>query len=56
MKVIFVDDEQFILNGLKRVLFTTNWQIKYATSGELALDILKDFTADLLFQICACLV
>jgi HD-like signal output (HDOD) protein len=46
MKVIFVDDEQFILNGLKRVLFTTNWQIKYATSGELALDILKDFTAD----------
>ncbi len=46
MKVIFVDDEQFILNGLKRALYTTSWQIKFATSGEQALEILKDFAAD----------
>ncbi|MFT5924520.1 MAG: HD-like signal output (HDOD) protein [Paraglaciecola sp.] len=46
MKVLFVDDEQFILNALNRALFTTGWQIKYATSGEQALDILKNFAAD----------
>jgi HD-like signal output (HDOD) protein len=46
MKVLFVDDEQFILNGLKRALFTTHWQTKFATSGEQALEILKDFAAD----------
>jgi HD-like signal output (HDOD) protein len=46
MKVMFVDDEQFILNGLKRVLFSTDWQIKFAMGGEQALEILKDFAAD----------
>jgi HD-like signal output (HDOD) protein len=46
MKVIFVDDEQFILDGLKRALYASDWQIKFATSGEQALNILKDFDAD----------
>jgi HD-like signal output (HDOD) protein len=46
MKVIFVDDEQLILSGLKRALFKTGWQIKFATGGEQAIDILQNFAAD----------
>ena len=33
MKVIFVDDEQLILSGLKRALFKTGWQIKFAKTN-----------------------
>lgn len=46
MKIIFVDDEQMILNGIKRVFFRSKWDVKYANSGAEALDILKTFSAD----------
>lgn len=46
MKVIFVDDEPMVLNGIKRALFKTDWDIVYATSGAQALEILQEFSAD----------
>lgn len=48
MKVIFVDDEQMILNGLKRVFFKTGWDVVYATSGTQALEVLQGFSADII--------
>ena len=46
MKVLFVDDDEFVLNGIKRALFKMGWQTKFATSGERALVILSEFSAD----------
>lgn len=46
MKVLFVDDDELVLNGIKRALFKLGWQIKFATSGERALTILNEFSAD----------
>lgn len=46
MKILFVDDEVMILNGIKRSLFRTGWDIKYVTSAAEALTTLKEFTAD----------
>ncbi|MBL4630427.1 MAG: HDOD domain-containing protein [Paraglaciecola sp.] len=46
MKVIFVDDEKMILNGLKRYFYKTDWDIVYADSGAKALEILTEFKAD----------
>lgn len=46
MKVMFVDDEQMILNGIKRAFFKSNWDLAFATGGEQALDKLKEFPAD----------
>lgn len=42
--VLFVDDEPFILDGLRRMLrpLRANWDLHFATSGAAALDLLAD--------------
>lgn len=42
-RVLFVDDEQNILQGLKRMLrpFLSEWDISFANSGQEALEIIK---------------
>jgi len=46
MKVMFVDDESFILSALKRSFFRSKWDIAYANSGPQALEQLENFAAD----------
>lgn len=46
MKVMFVDDEPMILNGLKRALFNSGWTIFLAQSGQQALEKLKKTSVD----------
>lgn len=41
MKILFVDDEQHILDGLIRSMFDTDWEIETAISGKVALELLK---------------
>ncbi|WP_047046951.1 HDOD domain-containing protein [Vibrio mexicanus] len=50
MKILLVDDEVMILNGLKRALFGTGWKILTATSGEDALDMLKVESVDMIIS------
>lgn len=50
MKVLFVDDEPMILNGLRRSLHSSGWKILLAESGQQALDILAKQSVD--FVVC----
>ncbi len=45
-KVLFVDDEPHILDGMKRVLHHEPYEILTATSGEEGLDILSNTAVD----------
>lgn len=46
-RILFVDDEVFVLDGLKRMLrrMRTQWEMEFVDSGEAALDLMsqKDF-------------
>ena len=44
VKVLLVDDEENILRALKRLLMEENIEVLMATSGEKALDVLRDNT------------
>lgn len=50
MKLLLVDDERMILNGLKRALFGTGWKIFTAEGGEEALQFLEDHEVDLIIS------
>lgn len=41
IKILFVDDEEFVLNALKRLFMDDNYTILTASSGEEGLEILK---------------
>jgi putative nucleotidyltransferase with HDIG domain len=47
-KILFVDDEGKVLEGLKRMLrsMRSEWEMEFALSGESALEILKDKSFD----------
>jgi HD-like signal output (HDOD) protein len=47
-KIIFVDDKKSILNSLKKILKSENWQCHFVTSAKAALDMLATEKADLL--------
>lgn len=46
MNVLFVDDDSMVLNGIKRSLFGSDWNISYVASGEEALKTLGDEKID----------
>lgn len=48
-KIIFVDDEPNVLNGLKRMLYTKKnvWDMRFVGSGMQALELLNDFIPDI---------
>ncbi len=48
--VLFVDDEQFVLDGLSRLLreFRKTWELKFALNGKVALDIVAREEVDLI--------
>lgn len=48
--ILFVDDEQFVLDGLSRLLreFRNTWKVKFALNGKDALDILKQEQIDMI--------
>jgi len=50
MKLLLVDDERMILNGLKRALFGTGWKIFTAEGGEEALQFLEEHQVDLIIS------
>jgi signal transduction histidine kinase len=43
-KILFVDDEQFVLDGFKRLLreFRNDWQMEYALNGKEALKMVQE--------------
>lgn len=49
MKVLFVDDEPHVLEGIERSLFTLDcdWDVQFASSGAAALKRLEDWSADI---------
>lgn len=49
-KILFVDDEQFILDGIKRLLrgFRDEWQMEFAASGTEALEIVHNQNIDVI--------
>jgi len=49
-KILFVDDETKILDGLRRMLrsMRNDWEMSFAASGQEALDILADNTFDVI--------
>lgn len=51
-RVLFVDDEQLILDGLKRLLYPlrNQWEMHFATSGEQALQLLSENDFDVLIS------
>ncbi|MCW8334840.1 HDOD domain-containing protein [Vibrio paucivorans] len=50
MRILLVDDERMILNGLKRALFGTRWKIHTAESGADALAFLEENDVDLIIS------
>ena len=48
IKILFIDDEQSLLDGLKRILHrkTPDWDMRFAISGEEALEMLQEEPAD----------
>ena len=50
LKIIFVDDEPLILNGIKRLLRSkrNEWEIFYANSGKMALEYFSENAIDVL--------
>lgn len=49
-KIIFIDDEQFILDGIKRLLwgYRDEWQMEFALSGTEALEIIRSQNVDVI--------
>jgi len=49
-RIIFVDDEVNVLEGLRRMLFSMSdeWDMKFAESGKQALDVMKDEPFDVI--------
>jgi putative nucleotidyltransferase with HDIG domain len=52
IKVLFVDDDQSLLDGFRRILRrkVTNWDMRFAASGEEALRLLSQETADVIIS------
>ncbi|WP_367989409.1 HDOD domain-containing protein [Vibrio sp. NTOU-M3] len=50
MRILLVDDERMVLNGLKRALFSTGWKLHTAESGVEALQLLKENEIDLIIS------
>lgn len=50
MKVMFVDDEIMILNGLKRSFFRSKWELLFANSANKALQILEQEPVDFIIS------
>lgn len=48
MRILFVDDEQMILDGIQRALFDSDWEIDTADSGQKALGLFADEPYDIL--------
>lgn len=49
MKVLIIDDEQIIINVLKRVLETNNFEVEFLNSGEFMFCKIKEFCPDVVF-------
>ncbi|MCP5108406.1 MAG: response regulator [bacterium] len=51
-KILFVDDEQFVLDGLSRLLreFRKTWELRFAINGKEALDIVRREEIDLVIS------
>ena len=45
---LFVDDEQYVLNALRRIFIDDDIEIEFATSGEEAFELLKQKHTDLI--------
>lgn len=50
MRILLVDDDQLVLNGLRRALFSSDNQVITATGGQQALDILSHEECDLIIS------
>ncbi|KZZ77064.1 hypothetical protein A3767_20405, partial [Oleiphilus sp. HI0133] len=48
MRILFVDDEQNILDGIQRALFDSDWDIETANSGEDALECFEEEPFDVI--------
>ncbi len=48
MRILFVDDEQFILDGIQRALFDSDWEIETANSGKEALECFEEEPFDMI--------
>jgi len=50
--ILFVDDEQFVLDGFKRLLrdFRDQWQLEFAINGKEALEIVKEKDIDVIIS------
>lgn len=51
-KILFIDDEQFVLDGLKRLLRDSRdvWQLEFAINGKEALEIVKEKNIDVIIS------
>jgi len=51
-KILFVDDEQFVLDGLSRLLreYRDRWELRLALNGKVALEIVNNETIDLIIS------
>ncbi|MDQ1349786.1 MAG: Response regulator [Acidobacteriota bacterium] len=51
-KILFVDDEQFVLDGLSRLLreYRERWQFRLALNGKEALEIVNNDTIDMIIS------
>lgn len=48
MRILFVDDEQFVLGGIQRSLFDFDWEIETANSGVEALELFEEELFDVI--------
>jgi len=51
-KILFVDDEQFVLDGLNRLLreYRNRWELRPALNGKEALEIVENETIDMIIS------
>lgn len=49
MRVLIIDDEQIIVNVLKRVLETHSFEVDFLNSGEKMFDKIKNFNPSVVF-------
>lgn len=49
MRVLIIDDEQIIVNVLKRVLESNNFEVQSLNSGELMFEKLNQFNPEVVF-------
>ncbi|MBI5407920.1 MAG: HDOD domain-containing protein [Nitrospirae bacterium] len=48
--ILFVDDEQNVLNSLKRLLYDEAWNLLFADGGNKGIDLLKEHKVDLVIS------